>query len=129
MRVAGSGTGSAGAGSGNEGNKATKNGGMIWIKFPGVNSPGQAPVEHARGFSALVEHAPGFSGVGEGGVLEPLAPSDFVGKSCEIVEPRKIPGVTGRDFREILGFLHHQTASCTNHGPRTVSCDSAVCED
>ena len=45
------------------GNKAMKDGGMIRDSFPGINSPGQAPVEHAPGFSgASVEHAPGFSG-------------------------------------------------------------------
>ena len=33
------------------GNKAMKDGGMIRDSFPGINSPGQAPVEHARGFT------------------------------------------------------------------------------
>ena len=36
-----------------------------------------------------MEHAPGFGGVGGGGgggVLEPSAPSDFAGKSWEILE-------------------------------------------
>ena len=79
MRVAGSGTGSAGTGSGNEGNTATKDGGMIGIKFPGINSPGQASVGHARGFKwsmhqALVEHARGFSGVGGGWCARALGP-------------------------------------------------------
>ena len=54
------------SGSGNEGNKTIKDGGMIRDSFPGINSPGQASVGHARGFS----------GVGGGGVLEPLAPSE-----------------------------------------------------
>ena len=53
FRIVGSGTGSAGAGSGNEGNKATKNGGMIAIKFSGINSQGQALVDHAPSFSGL----------------------------------------------------------------------------
>ena len=36
--------------------------GMIRDLFPGINSPGQVSVSHARGFSgASVEHAPGFS--------------------------------------------------------------------
>ena len=51
MRVAGSGTTTVGAGSGNEGNKAIKDGGIIRDLFPGTNSPGQASVEHARGLS------------------------------------------------------------------------------
>ena len=55
MRVADSGTASAGAGSGNEGNKATKKRGMIRDPFPGINSPGLASVEQA------VQHAPGLS--------------------------------------------------------------------
>ena len=67
MRVAGPGSCSAGVDSGNEGNKATKNGGMIGIKFYGINSPGQASVDHARvTHEASVQHAPGLSGVGGG---------------------------------------------------------------
>ena len=62
-----------------------------------INSPGQASVGHARGCFSVsptrlqwsthqvsVQHAPGFSCVG---VLEPLAPSDFLRKSREILEP------------------------------------------
>jgi hypothetical protein len=47
FRVAGLGT----ASSGNEGNTATKNRRMIRDSFPEINSPGQASVSHARGFS------------------------------------------------------------------------------
>jgi hypothetical protein len=54
---------------------------MIRDSVPGINSPGQAPVDRALGFSASrtklqwvtheasVQHAPGLSGVGGGGVL------------------------------------------------------------
>jgi hypothetical protein len=63
MRVAGSGTASAGAGSDNEGNKAMKDGEMIRGQFPGIDSPGlihrgrlqwdthETSVYHARGLS------------------------------------------------------------------------------
>ena len=62
-----------------------------------------------------VEHAAGFSG---GGVLEPWASSDFLRKSWGIVEPAAKSW--GSD-----GIVR----GCTNHGPRTASCDSAACED
>ena len=97
MRVASSSTSSARAGSGNEGNKAMKDGGMV-IPRDRWNTH-EVSVEHARGFSgASVELQWSFSGagtglqwrcgaVGGGGVLEPLASSDFLGKSWEILEP------------------------------------------
>ena len=48
---------------------------------------------------------------------------------------RKILGVTGREFRGILGILHHQTASfagapiTTREKAGSQSGDSAACED
>ena len=66
-----------------------------------------------------------------GGVLEPLAPSDFVGKSWEILEPVVNPG---NHRQGILGFLHHETASFTGEPIMTweeagsLPCDSAACE-
>ena len=69
---------------------------------------------HARGFR------PGFSGVGGGGVLEPWAPSDFLGKSWEIVE-------AVAKFWESSAGNSGIVRRCTNHAPRTVSCDSAAC--
>ena len=59
-----------------------------------------------------MEHAPGFSGVGGGGVVEPWASSDFLGKSWE--SSGRIPSSPqnpGSHLPEILGILHHQTAS------------------
>ena len=65
---------------------------MIRDSFPVINSPGQAPVDRALGFSASctklqwvthqasVQHAPGLSGVGGGA-------SDFLGKCWGILEP------------------------------------------
>jgi hypothetical protein len=57
MRVAGSGTATVGAGSGNEGNKAMKDGGMIRDLFPGTRlrwNTHEASVGHARGFSGAL---------------------------------------------------------------------------
>ena len=72
------------------------------------------------------------SGVG-GGVLEPWASSDFLGKFWENPELAANPGGHLPEIQGIQGILHHQTASiirgCTNHARRTVSCDSAACED
>jgi hypothetical protein len=66
-------------------------------------------VYHAQ---ALVEHAPGFRGVGGGGVLEPWASSDFLGKSWEILElVAKFWESPAGNSGKILGFSHHQTAS------------------
>ena len=61
MRIAGSGTGSAGAGSGNEPSRM----GMIWDLFSGIDSPRQASVGHARGFSGACTrlHLPGILGI------------------------------------------------------------------
>ena len=99
------------------GNKAMKDGGMIRHSFPGINSPGQAPVEHAPGHAlgfsgASVEHAPGLSGVGRAvggcGALEPgrrLTLSENPGKVLgESRARRKILGVICREFWENLGF-------------------------
>ena len=129
MRISGSGTASAGAGSGNEGNKATKNGGMIWDQIPGTGPRGTRTRFQWITHEASVEHAPGFSGVGGGGVLEPWASSDFL---------RKIQG-NSRARRKILGSSAENSGNFassdgiirgfTNHDPRTVSCDSAACED
>jgi hypothetical protein len=108
MRISGSGTASAGAGSGNEGNKATKNGGMI-----GIKSPGQAPGEHARGFSGsrtrLQWSMHPASAVWVGVVCSsPGRRLTFSEKSREIPEPV----AKFWDHRQrILGILHHQTAS------------------
>ena len=99
--------------------QSTKNGGMIRDSFPGINSPGQAPVEHARGFSGSRARlqwsfSGGFSGgvglwVG-GGVLGPLAPSEFVGKSWEILEPVakswEPPAGNSRNFRRHRSRVH-----------------------
>ena len=47
----------------------------------------------------------------------------------------RILGVTGREFWDFLGNSGIFASSdgivrgCTNHAPRTVSCDSAACED
>ena len=96
----------------------------IWDSFPGINSPGQALVYHARGFSgsrtrlqwsmhqASVEHAPGFSGgvglwVG-GGVLEPPTFSENSGR---ISSSPQNPGGHLPEIQGIQGILHHQTAS------------------
>ena len=60
MRIAGSGTASAGAGSGNEGNKAMKDGKrtkLQWIAH-------EASVDHAPGFSgACTNHDPRRGGI------------------------------------------------------------------
>ena len=74
--------------------------------------------------------------VGWGGVLEPWAMSDFLGKSWEksweILEP---VAKSGNYQQGILGFLHHRTASFAGAPitPReeagSLSCDSAACED
>jgi hypothetical protein len=61
---------------------------------------------------ALVQHAPCFSGVGGDGVLEPWASSDFLGKSWESLgRIPSSPQNPGGHLPEILGILHHQTAS------------------
>jgi hypothetical protein len=70
-----------------------------------------------------------------GGVLEPWASSDFLGKSPE--NPRKISSPSqnpGHHRQRILGFLHHQTATfmgapiTTREEAGSLSCDSAACE-
>ena len=86
---------------------------MIRDSFPGINSPGQAPVEHAPGHAlgfsgASVKHAPGFSG-GVGlwaGVVRssPGRRLTFSGNPGEFSSPSQNPG-------GISGNLHHQTAS------------------
>ena len=58
-----------------------------------------------------MEHALGFSGVGGGGVLEPLTPSDFLRKSKIVGNSRAPSQNPGSHLPEILEFLHHQTAS------------------
>ena len=97
----------------------------------------EASVDRALGFSgsrtkiqwvtheASVQHAPGFSGVGGGA-------SDFLGKSWGILEPvakfwESSAGNSGKiwEFASSDGIVR----GCTNHVPRTVSCDSAACED
>ena len=65
-----------------------------------------------------MQHAPGFSGVGGGGVLEPWASSDIVGKFWEILELAAkswegIPGKCG-NFASSDGIVRE----CTNHDPR-----------
>jgi hypothetical protein len=82
---------------------------MIRDSFPGINSPGQALVEHARSFSgsrtrlqwsmnqASVEYASGFSGVGGGGVLEPPTLSEDSGKLSSS------PQNSGSHLQGILG--------------------------
>ena len=71
---------------------------------------------------------PGFSDVGEGGVLEPLAPSDFVGKSWENLEPVakcwESPAVNSGKFWEILASF----AGAPREEAGSVSHDSAACE-
>ena len=118
----------------------TKDGGVIQDSLPRINSPGQAPVEHAPGLSgsrtklqwvtheASVQHAPGLSGVGGGGVVEPWASSDFVRKSWE--SSGRIPS-SPQNSGKIWEFASSDgtVRGCTNHVPRTVSCDSAACED
>jgi hypothetical protein len=53
----------------------------------------------------VVEHA-----LGEGGVLEPWASSDLLGKSGENSGGISSPSQNA-EFWQILGILHHQTAS------------------
>ena len=61
MRVAGS---SVGAGSGNEGNKAMKDGGMIRDLFPGAGFSGSRTRPQLNTHQVSLEHAPGFSAAG-----------------------------------------------------------------
>ena len=108
-------------------------------------------MNHARGFSGtrtnLQWSLRGCGVVGEGGVLEPWASSDFLGKSWE--NPGKIPSPSqnpGNHRQKILGILGISNfcgritesarerrlsdgivRGCTNHDPGT--CDSAACED
>ena len=109
---------SAAAGSGNEGNKATKNGGMILDSDPGINSPGRLQcITH----EASVDHAPGFSGActrlqrsGWGWcarALGPVRPSrKILGKSWENSGKfSSWPQNPGSHLPEILRILHHQT--------------------
>ena len=126
MRVAGSGTASAGAGSGNEGNKATKNGGMIRDSFPGINSPGQAPVEHARGFSgsrtrlqcSTHQASDQASVVWVGVVCSSPGPRPTFSENTEILEPVpkfwESPAGNSGNFASSDGIVR----GCTNHDPR-----------
>jgi hypothetical protein len=97
--------------------------GMIRDLLPGINFPGLASVNHARGFSgsctrfqcvtheASVEHAPGFSGVGGGGVLERRLtfsenPGKILGNSRA---SRKILGVICRKFWDFCIIGRHRS--------------------
>ena len=118
MRVAGSGTASAGAGSGNEGNKATKNGG----NDPVLNSPVLIPRGRLQWntHQVSVDHAPGFSGgcLGVGlwvGVVctspgRRLTFSENPGKILgESRARRKILGVICRTFWEFCIIRRHRS--------------------
>ena len=65
-------------------------------------------------------------------MLEPRASSDIVGKFWEILE---LAANSGSHLPENLGKSGKIWDSdgivrgCTNHAPRTASCDSAACED
>jgi hypothetical protein len=120
----------------------TKDGGMIRDSFPGINSPGQAPVEHAPGLSgSRIRLQWSFSGartrlqwrrgaVGGGGVVEPWASSDFLGENPgEFSSPSQnsgshLPGILG-----IPGFLHAGAPITTREKEGSQSRDSAACED
>ena len=121
------------------GNKAKKDGGMIRDSFPGINSPGQAPVEHAPGLSGSRTRLQwSFSGARTGlqwrwaGVVRssPWPSPTFSENSGKLSSPSQN---SGSHLPEILGFLHHRTAAFAGAPitPReeagSVSCDSAAC--
>jgi hypothetical protein len=100
---------------------------MIRDSFPGINSPEQALVDHALGFSGSRTRLQwSFSGartrlqwrcgaVGGGGELEPWVLSDILGKSWE--NPGKFSSPSqnsGSYLPEILGFSGI-VRGCTNH--------------
>jgi hypothetical protein len=135
MRVAGSGTGSAGAGSGNEGNKAMKDGGIIRDLFPGTNSPGQASVDvsvgHVRGFSTRTRFQCSTyqaSAVWVGVVARALGPSDFLRKSWEIVEPVAKFWESSAGNSGIFDESFTGAPITTGERAGSLSCDSAACE-
>ena len=117
------------------------------IEFPGINSPGQAPVEHARGFSesrtrllwsthlcgARTRLQTRLQWCGWRVVLlEPLARPTFSENPGKISSPSQNPGSHRQGIPGNSGIFASSDGivrGCTNHGPRTVSCDPAACED